>query len=541
MVIKKSSPDGNVVVIKGIVIITKFSKEKDYERKEHSMKKVSNVFWITVAIVLAAVIFGVSAPESFEEATGNLQAFLTSAFGWYYLILVTIIVVFCVFLIFSPVGAIKLGKPDEKPEFSKGSWFAMLFSAGMGIGLVFWGAAEPLSHFMDPPLAEGGTAAAHKEAMRYTFFHWGIHAWAIYAIVALSLAYFQFRKDEPGLISATLKPVLGKKVEGPLGTVIDVLAVFATVVGVATTLGFGAAQINGGLSLLWDVPINFTVQLIIVVIVTVLFMISASTGLGKGIKYLSNANMVLAIALFVLMFIAGPTILILNMFTDTLGGYIQNIVQMSFRIAPLNEEHRSWINGWTIFYWAWWISWSPFVGIFIARVSRGRTIREFIIGVLLLPALVSFIWFAVFGTSAIEVQNAGNIDLTSFATEEVLFAIFSEMPWSTLLSIIAITLVCTFFITSADSATFVLGMQTTYGSLTPPNSVKLTWGVAQSTVALILLYSGGLQALQNSLIAAAFPFSIIIVLMMISLYRSLTKEKKELGLYHKPKPRKKQA
>lgn len=505
------------------------------------MKKVSNVFWITVAIVLAAVIFGVSAPESFEEATGNLQAFLTSAFGWYYLILVTIIVVFCVFLIFSPVGAIKLGKPDEKPEFSKGSWFAMLFSAGMGIGLVFWGAAEPLSHFMNPPLAEGGTAAANKEAMRYTFFHWGIHAWAIYAIVALSLAYFQFRKDEPGLISATLKPVLGKRVEGPIGTVIDVLAVFATVVGVATTLGFGAAQINGGLSLLWGVPINFTVQLIIVVIVTILFMISASTGLGKGIKYLSNANMFLAIALFVLMFIAGPTILILNMFTDTLGGYIQNIVQMSFRIAPLNEEHRSWINGWTIFYWAWWISWSPFVGIFIARVSRGRTIREFIIGVLLLPALVSFIWFAVFGTSGIEVQNAGNIDLTSFATEEVLFAIFSEMPWSTLLSIVAITLVCTFFITSADSATFVLGMQTTYGSLTPPNSVKLTWGIAQSTVALILLYSGGLQALQNSLIAAAFPFSIIIVLMMISLYRSLTKEKKELGLYHKPKPRKKQA
>ncbi|MBU7594719.1 glycine betaine uptake BCCT transporter [Metabacillus halosaccharovorans] len=505
------------------------------------MKKVSNVFWITVAIVLAAVIFGVTAPESFEEATGNLQAFLTSAFGWYYLILVTIIVVFCIFLIFSPVGAIKLGKPDEKPEFSKGSWFAMLFSAGMGIGLVFWGAAEPLSHFMDPPLAEGGTAAAHKEAMRYTFFHWGIHAWAIYAIVALSLAYFQFRKNEPGLISATLKPVLGKRVEGPLGTVIDVLAVFATVVGVATTLGFGAAQINGGLSLLLGVPINFTVQFIIVLVVTVLFMISAWSGLGKGIKYLSNANMVMAIALFVLMFIAGPTILILNMFTDTLGEYIQNIVQMSFRIAPLNEEHRSWINGWTIFYWAWWISWSPFVGIFIARVSRGRTIREFIIGVLLLPALVSFIWFAVFGTSAIEVQNAGNIDLTSFATEEVLFAIFSEMPWSTLLSIVAITLVCTFFITSADSATFVLGMQTTYGSLTPPNSVKLTWGVAQSTVALILLYSGGLQALQNSLIAAAFPFSIIIVLMMISLYRSLTKEKKELGLYHKPKPRKKQA
>ncbi|MEI4770004.1 BCCT family transporter [Psychrobacillus sp. FJAT-51614] len=503
------------------------------------MKKISSVFWISVAIVLASVIFGVAAPESFEEATGNLQAFLTTTFGWYYLILVTIIVIFCVFLIFSPVGTIKLGKPDDKPEFSKASWFAMLFSAGMGIGLVFWGAAEPLSHFMEPPLAEAGTNAAHKEAMRYTFFHWGIHAWGIYAIVALALAYFNFRKGEPGLISATLKPVLGKKaMEGPLGTVVDVLAVVATVVGVATTLGFGATQINGGLSYLFGIPTNFTIQLIIVAVVTVLFIISAWTGLGKGIKILSNANMYLAIALLILMFITGPTILILNMFTDSLGGYIQNIVQMSFRIAPLNEEHRSWINGWTIFYWAWWISWSPFVGIFIARVSRGRTIREFVIGVLLLPALVSFIWFAVFGTSAIEVQKAVSIDLSQLATEEVLFAVFHESSWSTILSIVAITLVGTFFITSADSATFVLGMQTTNGSLIPPTAVKLTWGIAQSIVALVLLYSGGLQALQNALIVAAFPFSVIIILMMISLYRSLAKEQKELGLYHKPKPRK---
>ncbi|WP_057763496.1 glycine betaine uptake BCCT transporter [Cytobacillus praedii] len=503
------------------------------------MKRVSNVFWISIAIVLAAVIFGSTAPNSFEEATGNLQAFLTTAFGWYYLILVTIIVVFCLFLIFSPIGAIKLGKSDEKPEFSKVSWFAMLFSAGMGIGLVFWGAAEPLSHFIDPPLAEGGTSAANKEAMRYTFFHWGIHAWAIYALVALALAYFQFRKEEPGLISATLKPVLGKSMDGIAGTVVDVLAVFATVIGVATTLGFGAAQINGGLSYLFGIPSNFFVQFIIIAVVTVLFMISAWSGLGKGIKYLSNANMLLAVALLILMFITGPTLLILDMFTDSIGSYIQNIIQMSFRIAPLNEEHRTWINNWTIFYWAWWISWSPFVGIFIARVSRGRTIREFIIGVLLLPALVSFFWFAVFGTSSIEVQNAGTVDLTKYATEEVLFAVFSQFPWSMVLSIVAIILVSTFFITSADSATFVLGMQTTNGSLTPPNQVKLTWGIAQSTVALILLYSGGLQALQNALIAAAFPFSFIMLLMMISLYRSLSKEKKELGLFHRPKPRNK--
>ncbi|MCR8847388.1 BCCT family transporter [Rossellomorea sp. SC111] len=501
------------------------------------MKRISNVFWITVILVVASVAYGAIAPNSFETVTAKMQTFITSTFGWYYLILVTVIVIFCVFLIFSPMGTIRLGKPDEKPEYTRGTWFAMLFSAGMGIGLVFWGAAEPLSHYMTPPTAEGGTDLAIKESMRYTFFHWGIHAWGIYAIVALALAYSKFRKDEPGLISATLKPIFGDKMNGPLGTIIDVLAVFATVVGVATTLGFGAAQINGGLSYLLDIPNNFTVQAIIIGIVTVLFMISAWSGLSKGIKYLSNTNMVLAVLLLLLVFFIGPTLLILNMFTDTIGAYIQNIAAMSFRIAPLNEEHRTWINGWTIFYWAWWISWSPFVGIFIARVSRGRTIREFLIGVLLLPALVSFFWFAVFGTSAIEVQQAGAA-LSDLKTEEVLFAVFNGFEWSTILSVIAITLIGTFFITSADSATFVLGMQTTYGSLTPPNYVKLTWGLAQSTVALILLYSGGLQALQNALIVAALPFSVIMALMMVSLYKSLNQEKKELGLYIKPKPRK---
>ncbi|WP_433742255.1 glycine betaine uptake BCCT transporter [Falsibacillus pallidus] len=505
------------------------------------MKKISNVFWITVAIVLASVIYGVAAPKSFETVTANIQSFITSSFGWYYLILVTVIVVFCLFFIISPMGSIRLGKPEDRPEYSTGTWFAMLFSAGMGIGLVFWGAAEPISHFASsPPLAKPGTDQALKDAMRYTFFHWGLHAWGIYAVVALALAYFKFRKDKPGLISATLEPLLGKYSRGKLGVLVDVIAVFATVVGVATTLGFGAVQINGGLSYLFGIPKNFTVQLIIVAIVTVLFMISAWSGLSKGIKYLSNANMVLASALLILMLIVGPTLLILNLFTDTLGSYIQNIVQMSFRIAPLNAAHREWINGWTIFYWAWWISWSPFVGIFIARVSKGRTIREFLIGVLILPSIVSFLWFAVFGTAAIDVQQSGAADLTKNATEEVLFAVFNHYPISIVLSIVAIILIGTFFITSADSATFVLGMQTTYGSLTPPNSVKLTWGIAQSAVALILLYSGGLQALQNALIVAAFPFSFIMILMMISLYKALNWERKELGLYIKPKPKNKE-
>ncbi|KIL47834.1 glycine betaine uptake BCCT transporter [Jeotgalibacillus campisalis] len=499
------------------------------------MKSVSKVFWITISIVLAATIYAIVAPSSFEQSTENIQGFISTSFGWYYLILVTIMVIFCFILAITPIGQIRLGKPDERPEYSTGSWFAMLFSAGMGIGLVFWGASEPLLHYAaSPPLAEAGSDQALKDSMQYTFFHWGLHAWAIYAVVALSLAYFKFRKGEPGLISATLIPLFGEKMRGGLGTLVDVLAVFATVVGVATTLGFGAIQINGGLNYLFGLEIDFWVQTVIIAVVTVLFMISAWTGISKGIRYLSNTNMILAIALLVIMLIIGPTMLILNLFTNSLGSYAQNLLEMSFRIAPLDVGNRDWINGWTIFYWAWWISWSPFVGIFIARVSRGRTIREFMAGVLLLPSIVSFLWFSVFGASSINVQRMGT-DLTGLDPEQLLFAVFNEYQLGALLSVIAIVLISTFFITSADSATFVLGMQTTYGSLTPSNSVKLTWGLAQSTVAVILLSTNGLQALQNALIIAAFPFSFIMILMMISTYKSLNQERKDLGLMITPK------
>ncbi|HLR15734.1 MAG TPA: BCCT family transporter [Bacillota bacterium] len=492
------------------------------------MKKITNVFWISVAIILVMVLFGTFSPQAFENATQQLQTFITDYFSWYYLILVAAIVIFCGFFIFNSTGSIRLGKPDDRPEYSTATWFAMLFSAGMGIGLVFWGAAEPLSHYITPPIADGETPEAYKEALKYTFFHWGIHAWAIYAVVGLGLAYFQFRKGSPGLISSTLKPIFGNKMDGLLGNIIDILAVTATVIGVATTLGFGAKQINGGLSYLFGISISFPIQLIIVIIVTVLFIISAWSGIGKGIKYLSNTNLVLAVVLFGLVFVLGPTILMLNLFTDSFGQYVTDIVRMSFRSAPLNSGGREWINDWTVFYWAWWIAWSPFVGIFIARISKGRTIREFLVGVTLVPAVIGFLWFTVFGTSAIEVQKKGMLDLGALETEEVLFAVFSQFPWATILSIIALALIVTFFITSADSATFVLGMQTTNGSLTPPNQVKITWGVAQSAVAIILLYSGGLDALQNILIIAAFPFSLIIILMMVSLYRSLMEEKREL-------------
>ncbi|WP_440108043.1 glycine betaine uptake BCCT transporter [Planococcus halotolerans] len=494
------------------------------------MKKVTSVFWIALALVLLAVAYEALAPTNFAEVTGNIEGFLTTSFGWYYLLIVSVMVLFCLYFLISPMGQIKLGKDTDKPEFSFATWVAMLFSAGMGIGLVFWGAAEPLSHFaIDPATAEPGTAEAFRESMRFTFFHWGIHAWAIYAVVALPLAYFQFRKGEPGLISATLKPLFGDRMNGPLGILVDVIAVFATAVGVATTLGFGTIQINEGLAYLFDgIPgDNFTVQMIIIAVVTILFMISAWSGLSKGIKYLSNTNMVLAISLLVLVIILGPTLLILNMFTESLGAYFQNLVKMSFRAAPIDGENRAWIDGWTIFYWAWWISWSPFVGIFIARVSKGRTIRQFLFGVLMIPTLISFIWFAAFGSTAIDVQNSG-VDLTGLLTSEVLFGVFNEIPLGVVLSIIAILLVTTFFITSADSATFVLGMQTTNGSLHPANAVKLTWGVAQSSIAVILLSAGGLDALQTALIISAFPFSFIMLLMMASFYKALNIEYKAI-------------
>ncbi|GAA0607195.1 BCCT family glycine betaine transporter BetL [Virgibacillus siamensis] len=488
------------------------------------MKKISKVFFITLFLVVIAVALGVAFPEKFETITGNIKSFVATSFGWYYMLLLSALVILAIFFAVSPYGRIRLGKDHERPDFSTASWVAMLFSAGMGIGLVFYGAAEPLFHYMsNAPLAEEGSNKAFKQGLSYAYFHWGLHVWAMYGVTALSLAFFQFRKDEPGLISSTLKPLFGDKMNGPLGVLIDVLAVFATVFGVATSLGFGAVQINGGLSHLFGFDVGFTSQFIIISIVTILFLISAWSGLSKGIKYLSNANMVLAVILLIVVLVVGPTLLILNMFTETFGLYFQHIIQMSFRTAPLEGDNRGWLDSWTIFYWAWWISWAPFVGMFIARISRGRTIRQFITGVLILPTLIVSIWFAAFGTTAGNVQNSG-VDLTQYATELVLFNMFDQLPLSIVLSIVAILLIGSFFITSADSATFVLGMQSTNGSLEPPNTVKVVWGIAQSAVALILLYVGGLAAIQNTIIIAALPFSFVMILMVIALFRALNKE-----------------
>lgn len=495
-------------------------------------KKLSPVFIYASIIVLIVVLAGAIFPSQFDHVTNTIKLWITDKLGWYYLILTTILVFFCVFLIFSPIGKLKLGKPNDKPEFNTISWFAMLFSAGMGIGLVFYGAAEPMGHFAAPPNAKPETAQAYTEALRSTFFHWGFHAWATYGVVALALAYAQFRKGEPGLLSKTLRPILGDKVDGPVGTIIDVLAVFATVVGVAVSLGMGALQINGGLHYLFGLPNNVWVQGIIIVVVTIMFIASAWSGISKGIQYLSNLNIRLGTILMIVALIIGPTVLILDMLTSSTGSLLNTFLANSFDTAALNPQKREWMSGWTLYYWGWWLSWSPFVGVFIARVSKGRSIREFVSGVLLVPALVSFIWFSVFGVLGIETGKKHK-EIFEMSPETQLFAVFNHLPLGIILSIVALLLIASFFVTSADSATFVLGMQTSYGSLEPASYIKVTWGVAQSLIAFILLFSGGdtgLNSLQSAAIISALPFSIVIILMMIAFYKDANRERKFLGL-----------
>lgn len=495
-------------------------------------RKMSDVFLYASIFTGVLVIIGAVFPDGFGQVAGNISSWITENFGWYYMILTTILVFFCVFLIFSPIGTLKLGKPKDKPEFNTISWLAMLFSAGMGIGLVFYGASEPVSHYLAPPTADPETNEAMLEAMRSTFLHYGFHAWAIYGVVALSLAYSQFRKGEVGLLSKALRPLFHDRVDGPLGTLVDVLAVFATVIGVAVSLGVGALQINGGLNYLLGIPNNIFVQAIIIAVVTVLFLISSWSGLSKGIQYLSNTNMVLAGILFLIILIVGPTILILNMMTSSAGGYLQNFLYNALDVAPLNQQKGEWLSQWTIYYWGWWMSWSPFVGIFIARVSKGRTIREFILAVLLVPTVIGILWFSVFGITGISVgQSAPHI--FDMPPETQLFGIFNEIPMGTVLSVVAVLLVSIFFITSADSATFVLGMQTSFGSLTPSGRVKIVWGVSLSSIAFILLLAGGetgLDALQSAAITAALPFSIVVILLVISFFKTANEERKYLGL-----------
>ncbi|MFD1735068.1 BCCT family transporter [Bacillus salitolerans] len=493
-------------------------------------KNLGPVFFISVIITALFVLWGFIAPDHLDETSSNALAFTTANFGWFYLFATFIFLAFAFYLAFGPYGKIKLGEDDEEPEYSYYTWFAMLFSAGMGIGLVFWGVAEPIYHFITPPLdtVEGGSTTAARLALRYSFFHWGLHPWAIYTIIALALAYSQFRKGESGLISSTFRPLLGNRVEGPIGKGIDTLAAIATAFGVATSLGLGTLQINGGLSHVFGMPNTIFTQLMIILAVTILYMLSATTGLNKGIRYLSNLNLGLAGGLLLFVLFAGPTTFIVDVFTTTIGDYLGNIIPMSFRMTPFTQG--TWVGAWTLFYWAWWIAWAPFVGTFIARVSRGRTIKEFVLGVLLVPTILGAIWFSAFGGSAIffDLFEQGRIsEAVSNDVTTALFITLEQFPLGMLLAGLATLLIITFFVTSADSATFVLGMLTSKGVLNPATSTKIIWGVLQSSIAAVLLLSGGLGGLQTASIVAALPFSVIMVLMVFALSKSLNQEVRE--------------
>lgn len=497
-------------------------------------------FFISIVIVVLIVLFGAISPELFASAAAQVLKMTTTNFGWFYLIVTFGFLIFCLFLAFSRYGQIPLGGDDDEPEYSLPTWFAMLFSAGMGIGLVFWGVAEPISHYFAPPAGvTGQTTEAAQTALRYAFFHWGLHPWGIYAVIALALAYFQFRKGAKGLISSTFLPLLGDKVNGPIGKGIDVLSVIATAFGVATSLGLGTLQINGGFTHLFGVPSNLFVQIAIIVVITVLFLLSATTGLDKGIKYLSNTNLILALALLVLTLVLGPTSFLFDTFTSTLGSYLNNLVSMSLRLTPFTQG--TWVANWTLFYWAWWIAWAPFVGMFIARVSKGRTIKEFVICVMLVPSLLSFIWFSVFGGTALHLEIFDQAQIGQAVQNDISTALFlalEQLPMGYILAVVATLLVITFFITSADSAIFVLGMLSSDGKLNPSNRVKITWGILQSAIAVVLLLSGGLEGLQTASIVAALPFAVIMVLMCYSLLKALKEEDQLVKKQRKEQQRK---
>ncbi|RQD65563.1 MAG: BCCT family transporter [Desulfonatronovibrio sp. MSAO_Bac4] len=484
------------------------------------------VFIISLIIVAVFVSAGVIDPEFLDSFSSFIHGAIIAHFGWAYMLSGFFFLAFCLVLAFSKFGSIKLGKDHEKPEYTYFGWFSMLFAAGMGIGLIFWGVAEPVSHFMEPPeYIDPETGQAATFAMRYSFFHWGLHPWAIYIVMSLSIAYFSFRRGMPPLISSCFYPVLGNRIYGPWGYFIDILAVFATIFGIATSLGLGAMQINSGLEHLYGLPSSNTATLVIILITTVLFMISAVIGLDKGIQTLSKSNILLAFILLLFMLVFGPTSYIFNVFTDTMGGYIGNVLEMSLTVNPFLG--REWYKDWTLFYWAWWIAWSPFVGIFVARISRGRTIREFVSGALLVPTLMTFVWFSVFGGASLFLELEMGADISQAVRQDVstaLFVVFDYFPGSVILSNAAILLLIVFFVTSADSATFVLGIMTSQGSPNPTLSRKMIWGITQSSVAAILLVSGGLAALQQMAITAALPFTFVLLFMCYNLWVGLASE-----------------
>ena len=491
------------------------------------------VFGVTGAFAIAFLAWGLISTPSLKDASGTAQSWVITNTGWFFVLTSSFFVLFIIWLAASKFGKIPLGADDEKPEFKTVSWIAMMFSAGMGIGLMFWGVAEPLSHFVTPPpgTSEAQTDEALQTAMATTMFHWALHPWAIYATVGIAIAYSTFRKGRSQLISSVFRPLLGKKTDGPIGRIIDILAIFATLFGSAASLGLGALQIGSGMEFNgWVGEAGTPVLVAIIAILTIAFIASAVSGVAKGIQWLSNINMVLALTLAVFVFLVGPTLLILNLLPTALGDYASQMTEMASRTAASGDDAMAgWLAGWTIFYWAWWVSWTPFVGMFIARISRGRTIRQFVTGVLLVPSMVSLFWFAIFGGAAINEQRVtGGLvdDKGAVNTDLALFQLLDSYPVASISTVLVMILVGIFFVSGADAASMVMGTLSERGTIEPSRSTVIFWGALTGAVAAIMLVIGeggsdALSGLQGLTITASLPFVFVMAALCLSLYLDL--------------------
>jgi choline/carnitine/betaine transport len=485
------------------------------------------VFGVAAVISLAFLAWGFISTDSLATVAGDSLTWTMAKTGWLFVLTASGFVVFVLWLAMSRYGNIPLGRDDEEPEFKTVSWVAMMFSAGMGIGLMFYGVSEPITHFATPPPGTGaaGNPEAAQHAMATTLFHWTLHPWAIYAVVGLAIAYGVYRKGRLQLISAAFEPLLGKRAHGPAGKAIDVLAIFATLFGSAASLGLGALQIRSGLKIVsgWGATGN-SILVIIITVLTIAFILSAVTGVEKGIQWLSNINMVLALVLALFVFVLGPTVFILNLVPTSIGSYIQDLAMMSARTSAEGSKTNTWLQSWTVFYWAWWISWTPFVGMFIARISRGRTIRQFVSGVILVPSLVSLVWFCIFGGAAINLQKTGTDIAGAGGVESQLFTTLQSFPLATAASVLVMVLVAIFFVSGADAASIVMGTLSEKGTIEPSKPTVIFWGVATGAVAAVMLLVGGsdaLTGLQTITIVAALPFVLVMVGLTVSLMKDL--------------------
>ncbi len=483
------------------------------------------VFWASFGLILFFVVYTLLNLSQIESTFNLIKNTLTSATGWFFVLTVNATLVFSLYLLFSRFGHIRLGGAKAKPEFSYWGWFAMLFSAGMGIGLLFYSVAEPIYHFNNPPIGPAETTGAAKVAMRFTFFHWGFHTWSIYAIVALGLAFFAYNKKLPLTIRSVFYPLLGERIHGPIGNLIDILAAISTLFGLATSLGLGVQQVNSGLNYLFDLPFNVNTQIILIAVITLIATISVVLGVDKGIRRLSELNLVFAGILLFFVLLIGPTFFLMDAFLENMGLYLTNMVSMGLWSEAYSQT--TWQHDWTIFYWAWWISWAPFVGMFIARVSKGRTIREFMLGVLFVPTSLTFVWLTVFGNSALYVELFGQGGIVEAVQENIavaLFVMLENFPLAEISSFLGIIVVVIFFVTSSDSASLVIDIITAGGHPNPPTVQRVFWATMEGVVAAVLLLGGGLKALQTATITTGLPFAMVILLMMLGLKKGLSKE-----------------